>query len=408
MNAVTDGVLSPFEQFTLDIGFDQSDAQRMLVAASDLGCSDIVFQSEDFVTVYYNREWWPFTTRTLESTEVERILTMLAGTTAVVRVNDAGEIDDDPEFFREDGHRVRMRYRLNAVACRVGNVANGISVILRNVPAKIPEIADQKLNEELRDGLLPTRGLVLMVGQTGSGKTTTIAACINERTKEKPAPRTITYEEPPEISYGKKGLGNGPLISQVAIGSQLKGGWSRAGPTAMRRKADLILMGEVRDVPSASATMEMAISGHGVYGTMHADTPNEALFRFVEFFPVEARAAAASKLLGSLRTICAQKLIKTKTLGVVAIRSWVVFDAELKERMSAEDCPYPTWDRFIRAYLKERRQDFVSQCEWLIRKGEIDVHQFKEITLMSLAAAKKHVAEVLSTPDPEEETNGLE
>jgi len=259
----------------------------------------------------------------------------------------------------------------------------------------------QGFADDLAEGLLPTRGLVLVAGPTGSGKTTAIASALHERLKEQPAPSILTYEDPDEYNYGMVGLGRGPLVSQVVIRKHIKD-WSRAGPTAMRRKGDLILMGEVRDRESADATIEMAITGHGVYATIHADTPDETVFRIVEMFPDESRPAAASKLLGSLRTICAQKLILTKSNRVVPIRSWILFDSEIKEEMSSPEWPYPTWGRYVRQHLRKTKTDFASQCIPLIQQGEIDAAMFKEITLMGRAEAQRFFDEAMATQSLEE------
>lgn len=390
----------PFTPFKLEIGFDRQDTQRLLVAAFDLGCSDIRVQSGDYITVFFKRKWYPFTTRPLEHTEVERVLIMLAGATAVSRLGNGNEIDDAPEFFREDAHRVRSRYRLNAVAARVGNTPNGISLILRTIPNDLPHMDKQGFAEDLAEGLLPARGLVLVAGPTGSGKTTAIASALHERLKERPAPSILTYEDPDEFNYGLVGLGRGPLVSQVVIEKHIKD-WSRAGPTAMRRKGDLILMGEVRDRESADATIEMAITGHGVYATIHADTPDETIFRIVEMFPDESRPAAASKLLGSLRTICAQKLVLTLSNRVVPLRSWILFDSEIKEVMSSPEWPYPTWGRYVRQHLRKTKKDFASQCIPLILDREITVAMFKEITLMGRDEAQRFFDEVVKSHNTE-------
>lgn len=370
---------TPETRIDLKVGFTLIDVQRLLVSALDIGCSDVKIQSGDYITVYYKRQWYPYTTRTLENTEVGKVLQFLAGPSSVANIGNGNEVDTDPEFFRENEHRVRVRFRLNAISCRVGNYPDGISITMRAIPASLPDMSSMKLPEGLAEDLLPARGVVLVSGQTGSGKTTLIAALLNERLKESPGPSILTYEQPPEFDYGCVGLDRGPLVSQVNIGQHLKS-WSRAGPTAMRRKADLILMGEIRDPETAEATIEMGITGHGVYATIHADTPQETIFRLVEMFPEGARSAAASKLLGSLRAICSQKLVLTLSKKIVPLRSWIVFDSEIKDELSAPECPYPRWAGYVRDYVRKNKQDFASQCIPLIQQGEINVAMFRDIT----------------------------
>src|SRR5437762_1298141 len=84
------------ERFDLKVGFGESDTRRMLVCAVDQNCSDIKIQSGDYVTVYWKRKWHILTTRILEDTEATKILTHLAGPSAVSLIGNAEEVDTDP------------------------------------------------------------------------------------------------------------------------------------------------------------------------------------------------------------------------------------------------------------------------------------------------------------------------
>ena len=383
--ATVDG-LTPF---TLHAGFGERETHQMITAALDQGCSDIKIQSNDFVTVYWRRSWYPLTTRTLEDTEAKKILSILCGPAAIPKLGKGDEVDEDPEFFRPGADRALVRLRLHAIAARVGGEKNGVSITIRTITENLPELHKQGLPEGVADDMLVDKGLVLVSGATGSGKTTLIASVLHERTKESPAPSIQTFEEPIEISYGMAGLGRGPLVAQAAIGKHLHG-WHRAAPAAMRSKPDILLMGEVRDQETADKTVEMAITGHAVLATIHADTPNETVFRLVEMFPPEVRSAAASKMLGALRMICSRKIIKLDNGPVVPLTSWIVFDSDIKDALQSEERPYARWSRFVRNYLIEHRQDFASQCVPFIRNGEMSVKQFREITQMGRDEAQKY------------------
>jgi defect-in-organelle-trafficking protein DotB len=386
------------ERHDLFVGFDVEDLRRMLTRAVDLKCSDVKIQSGDYITVYYKRKWYAFSTRILDDADAKKALRMLDGDATVTQILGGKEIDSNPEFFREDENgkitREFIRFRLNAVLCRVGGFAAGVSITLRSIPDELPELAYQGLPDGLAEDLMPVRGTVLVSGATGSGKTTLIAALLNERLKETPAPCILTHEDPTEFSYGRVGLGRGPLVSQINIYKHIKD-WSRAGPTAMRRKGDIILMGEVRDTVTAEATTEMGITGHCVYGTIHADTPNETIFRLVEMFPEGARSAAAAKMLGSLRAICSQKIITGTTGRIFALRSWIIFDSKIKDDLQSPEWPYPRWSAYVRDYLKSHGLDFASQCIPWIRAGEIEVKLFREITQMGRDEAAEYVAAAL-------------
>jgi len=377
------------EPFVLHAGFGERETHLLITSALDQGCSDLKIQSNDFVNVYWRRSWYPLTTRTLEDTEAKKILSILCGPAAIPKLGKGDEVDEDPEFFRPNADRVLIRLRLHAIAARVGGEKNGVAITMRTIPEDLPELAKQSLPEGVADDLLIDKGLVLVNGATGSGKTTLIAALLHERTKESPAPSIQTFEEPIEISYGKAGLGRGPLVAQAAIGKHLHS-WGRAAPAAMRSKPDILLMGEVRDAETADKTVEMAITGHAVYATIHADTPNETVFRLVEMFPPEVRSAAAAKMLGALRMICSRKIVRLDGGRIVAITSWIAFDSEIKDALQSEEWPYPRWARYVRTYLIDRGQDFASQCLPYIRSGEMGSKLFREITQMGREEAQRY------------------
>lgn len=375
--------------FSLPQGFGEREAHSLIVNALDQNCSDIKIQSNDFVTVYWKRKWYPLTDRNLEDTEAKKFLSFLAGPSAVSKIGSGGEVDDDPEFYRPGADRDLVRVRLHAIGARVGGEKNGVSITIRTIPKGLPELSRQTLPPGIEEDLLVERGLVLVSGATGSGKTTLIGSILHERTKETPAPSIQTFEEPIELDYYRAGYGRGPLVAQAGIGKHLKG-WERAAPSAMRSKPDILLMGEIRDEMTADKTVEMAITGHAVYATIHADTPNETMFRLVEMFPPEVRSSAAAKMLGAIRVICSRKMPILDNGQVVPLTSWIVFDSDIKDDLQSEQWPYSRWAKYVRDHLIAKKQDFASQCEPHIRAGNMGLRQFREITQMGRAEAEAY------------------
>lgn len=374
------------KQFNLPVGFGEYELQTMLVSALDQGCSDIKVQSNDHVTVYWRRSWYAFTTRTLEDTEAKRVLSILAGPASVPKIGSGELVDEDPEFFRPDADRVIVRMRLHAKSARVGGEKSGVAMTMRTIPSTLPELSKMGLPEGVAEDLLVDKGLVLVNGATGSGKTTLIAAILHERTKEVPGPSIQTFEDPVEFDFSLAGLGRGPLVIQAGIGKHLKS-WDLAAPSAMRNKPDILLMGEVRDARTADKTVEMAITGHATYATIHSDDPSETMFRLVELFPPDSRSAAAAKLLGALRMICSRKIVRLQSGKVVPLTSWMTFDSDVKDDLQSEQWPYPKWARYVREHLVRNGQDFASQCIPYVRDGEMNLHQLREITGMGRAQA---------------------
>lgn len=389
---VTRGTDAP--RFNLRMSFQLDDLQEMLTVATDSGASDVKIQTGDYVFVFWRRAWYPLNERPLEGTEVERILAMLCGASAVSKIAGRGEEDQAPEFFRK-GARTLLRFRLNAVGARIGSEARGISITMRTIPEIIPDLGALGLPLVLHEALLDPEGLKFISGPTGSGKTTLIAATIKERLKEQPGPNIITYESPAEFPFGREMLGKTPLVAQSEIGQHIAS-WHRAGPTAMRRKGDLVMMGEIRDVETAESTVEMALTGHGVITTIHASTPQETMFRLIEMFPEGARSAAAAKLLGAVKLISAVRVEKMNSGRQVQLRSWLEFDVELKERMQSPENPYPQWAGLVKAEVDRLGQSFVDACRPWILQGEMDEPKFRKVTGLSRATSEERFAEIVA------------
>jgi defect-in-organelle-trafficking protein DotB len=163
----------------------------------------------------------------------------------------------------------------------------------------------------------------------------------------------------------------------------------------MRRKGDIILIGEMRDLETAEATSELGITGHMVFATLHADTPQESIFRLVEMFPEASRSAGAAKLLGSLRTICAVKIVVLKSGAIVPLRSWIEFDSQVKETLQSSEWPYPRWAAFVRQYVKDLGLDFPSQCIPYIKSGEMDATSLRQICQMTRSEAETYYQAVM-------------
>jgi len=131
---------------------------------------------------------------------------------------------------------------------------DGLTITLRAIPSEIPSLSRLGIEQEIVDNFFPRYGLILVVGTTGSGKSTLLASALRHRLVERRHdPVAIgTYEDP--IEYGLRGLAQGtmPEPTQVAIGTgrHIKE-WDRVGPNAMRRRLDVIWLGEIRDIESA-------------------------------------------------------------------------------------------------------------------------------------------------------------
>ncbi|WP_454740407.1 type IV pilus twitching motility protein PilT [Cupriavidus necator] len=376
--------------FPLSVNFTRDEFYEFLRAATSVA-SDILIQSGDYGWVEVYGKQVKATTRMLEGTEIERALSFLYDGSGVSQLADGKPIDAEVEIQAVPGDFDRvLRYRMNATGSRVGRIARGISITMRVVPEAPPPYDELNLPQDITDNLFPRYGLVLVVGTTGSGKSTLLASANRRRLETPGAPvKIITFEDPIEFTYGY-GYGQTPQPSQVQIGSNLKS-FAEAGRNAMRRKADVIVMGESRDRESINACFEMALTGHAVYSTLHVDTPAEVFARMVSFFPEEAQPAAANKLLDTLKLAIAQKLPRTTDGKRVAVRSWLTIDREVKRAL--EQQPFERWGSITRELLEQRKTSFDHQALPLVAEGVLDFQAFRDVTNMTIREAAAFLEE---------------
>ena len=115
-------------------------------------------------------------------------------------------------------------------------------------------------------------GLILVVGPTGSGKTTTLHSAIAGINK--PDLKIWTAEDPVEIT--QKGL------RQVQVNPRIGLTFAAALRSFLRLDPDVIMVGEMRDLETASIAVEASLTGHLVLSTLHTNTAAETVTRLLE------------------------------------------------------------------------------------------------------------------------------
>jgi type IV pilus assembly protein PilB len=156
---------------------------------------------------------------------------------------------------------------------------------------KIPD----KVHKSIIHCVEQPNGVFLVTGPTGSGKTTTLYAAL--RRLNKIDVKIITAEDP--VEFPVEG------IVQCQINEGMGMTFAKALRSFLRQDPDIILVGETRDLETASITIEAALTGHLVVTTLHTNSSTEAITRLVDM-GVEPFLIASS-VNGAL----AQRLVKT-------------------------------------------------------------------------------------------------
>ncbi|MBO4795914.1 MAG: Flp pilus assembly complex ATPase component TadA [Verrucomicrobia bacterium] len=153
---------------------------------------------------------------------------------------------------------------------------------------------DQQVFEHLIS--LPD-GILLVTGPTGSGKTTTLYACLNYINR--PDRKIITVEDP--VEYVLSG------INQVHVNEAVGLSFSSALRAILRQAPNIIMVGEIRDLETASIAINASLTGHLVFSTLHTNDAPSAVTRLIDIgvkpflIATSARAFMAQRLV---RKIC--------------------------------------------------------------------------------------------------------
>jgi twitching motility protein PilT len=187
----------------------------------------------------------------------------------------------------------------------------GPSAVFRTIPEKIASIEDLGLPPVLGRLAELHSGLVLVTGPTGSGKSTTLAAIIDRINR---LSRHIVTIEPVEFVHRAGGR------SSRSGGRQRHGDFAAALRAAIRQDADVVLVGEMRDLETISLALKAAEMGMLVFGTLHTNSAAKTIDRLIDVFPADEQPQARLSLADSLAAIVAQLLLpKAGGAGRVAV-----------------------------------------------------------------------------------------
>lgn len=197
----------------------------------------------------------------------------------------------------------------------------GPGVVFRQIPDKILTIEQLGLPLTVRQLCDFPKGLILVTGPTGSGKSTTLAAMIDYINKTRDS-HIITLEDPIEFVHVTQKC----LVNQREVGPHTKS-FSRALRAALREDPDIVLVGEMRDLETVQLALEVANTGHLVFGTLHTNTAVSTLARIIDMFPAAQQNQVRAVLADTLKGVVAQTLCKKTGGGRVAALEILVSDS---------------------------------------------------------------------------------
>src|SRR5262249_29189005 len=178
--------------------------------------------------------------------------------------------------------------------------SHGESIVMRILDKEglrlgLPELGfftdDQQTFERLIG--LPD-GILLVTGPTGSGKTTTLYSCLHFINR--PDRKIITVEDP--VEYLLAGINQGQV--HVAVVLSL----SMALRSILRQAPNVIMVGEIRDVETATIAINASLTGHLVFSTLHTNDAPSAVTRLIDI------GVKPFLVASSTRCLMAQRLVR--------------------------------------------------------------------------------------------------
>src|SRR3982750_4395346 len=271
----------------------------------------------------------------------------------------------------EDRGDFDFAYEMDAASrfrCNYLKQTNGYGAVFRLIPTKIATLEQLGIPPVVKEFGNLRGGLVLVTGPTGSGKSTTLAALI-DYINENFSRHIVTIEEPIEFVHDNKRS----IIIQREIPGDSES-FPVALKAALREDADIVLVGEMRDLETVSLALTAAETGLLVFGTLHTNNARKTVDRMVDAFPADRQPQARAMLANSLRGVVAQLLLKRSDRpGRIAVNEILVVNAAVAA-IIREGATQKLQDVIISG--KAQGMQFMDDAIWaLLEKGIVSPHE---------------------------------
>ncbi len=219
----------------------------------------------------------------------------------------------------QDG-RIELRINKKPIDLRVSTLPTryGESVVLRVLDRSVVNLSldslgmTEKTIADIRRLIAAPNGIFIVTGPTGSGKTTTLYSGLREiNTIED---KLLTAEDP--VEYDIEGIIQVPVREQVGMT------FAAALRAFLRQDPDRIMVGEIRDVETASMAIQASLTGHMVLSTLHTNDAAGAVTRLIDM------GIEPFLISSTLNGILAQRLLRRVCLD--CREEYAPDDAELK------------------------------------------------------------------------------
>ena len=219
----------------------------------------------------------------------------------ISRLKIMAELDIAERRLPQDG-RIKIKVLNRTIDLRVSSLPTifGEKVVMRildksNLNIDLERLGfEPRAQKEFTQAIANPYGMCLVTGPTGSGKTTTPYSALSR--VNVPEANVMTAEDP--VEYNLDG------INQVLVNEDVGLTFAAALKAFLRQDPNIIMVGEIRDLETASTAVKAALTGHLVLSTLHTNDAPSAIGRLIDM-GIEPFLVASS-----VHIVLAQRLVR--------------------------------------------------------------------------------------------------
>jgi len=219
----------------------------------------------------------------------------------ISRLKIMADLDIAEKRVPQDG-RIKIRMHNKSIDLRVSTLPTifGEKIVMRILDKSNLQIDLAKLGfhsvslAKFLAAIEQPYGMVLVTGPTGSGKSTTLYSALSKINR--PHSNIMTAEDP--VEYNLEGINQVNVLEDIGLtfAASLK--------AFLRQDPNIIMVGEVRDLETASIATKAALTGHLVMSTLHTNDAASSVNRLIDM-GIEPFLVSSSVIM-----IVAQRLVR--------------------------------------------------------------------------------------------------
>jgi twitching motility protein PilT len=337
------------------VTIDHSDQKikNLLRLVAQQGASDLHLVVGRYPTLRIDGKLYPLTQENILSAEDTKDLSdVLLSESDKKKLIENGQVD-----FSYDLEN-KARFRTN-VFFQQGN----ISVAMRLVSGRPNTLEELNVPTMLYDFTRKAQGLLLITGPVGHGKSTTLSALIDfiNHNEDK---NIITIEDPIEYIFEQDRC----IINQREVGRDTKS-FPEGLRSVFREDANVVLIGELRDLDTISTAITAAETGHLILTTLHTNDTSQTIDRIIDVFPAHQQSQVRSQLASVLLGVVSQRLIPRIGGGRIPALE-IMINNHAVENLIRENKTYQI-DSVIETSLREGMVSLDKSLADLVQRGLI-------------------------------------